>query len=106
VRVSSQSLVLPEIHGSSQAHSWRPITPYNPHHISDLSMIAQALRDKASVFFFIRTYFEKQIRDAMLSVVNDGIPVHDAIYSKRQLPFVQLEQAVLDVTEFEVKVGN
>ena len=67
---------------------------------------AQASRDKASVFFFIWTYFEKQIRDAMLSVVNDGIPVHDAIYSKRQLPFKQLEQAVFDATEFEVKIGN
>ena len=67
---------------------------------------AQASRDKASVFFFIWTYFEKQVRDAMLSVVNDGIPVHDAIYSKRQLPFGQFQQAVLDATEFEVKIGN
>ena len=72
----------------------------------DDSESSDLARKKASVFFFIWTYFEKQIRDAMLTVVNDGIPVHDAIYSKRQLPFVQFEQAVLDETEFEVKIGN
>lgn len=63
-------------------------------------------RDKASVFFFIWTYFEKQIRDAMLSVVNDGIPVHDAIYSKQKLPFKDFEDAVLQQTGFEVKISS
>lgn len=52
-------------------------------------------REKASVFFFIWTYFEKQIRDAMLSVVTDGIPVHDAVYSKQKVPFSDIETAVL-----------
>jgi hypothetical protein len=63
-------------------------------------------REKASVFFFIWTHFEKQIRDAMLSVVNDGIPVHDAIYSKHKVPFPLFEQAVLNKTGFEVKIGS
>lgn len=58
------------------------------------------------MFFFIWTYFEKQIRDAMLSVVDDGIPVHDAIYSKHEVPFATFEQAILDKAEFEVRIGN
>lgn len=63
-------------------------------------------RDKASVFFFIWTYYEKQIRDAMLSVVNDGIPVHDAIYSKQKLPCEDFEEAVLKQTGFGVKISH
>ena len=60
--------------------------------------------DKASVFFFIWTYFEKQIRDAMLSMVSDGIPVHDAIYSKKVVDYGVFEQGILDKTGFEVKI--
>lgn len=63
-------------------------------------------RDKASVFFFIWTYYEKQIRDAMLSVVNDGIPVHDAIYSKQQISLDVFEKSILDQTGFEVKIST
>jgi DNA-binding transcriptional MerR regulator len=65
---------------------------------------AQQSRDKASVFFFIWTYFEKQIRDAMLSMVDDGIPVHDAIYSKKVVDYGVFEQAILDKTGFDVKI--
>jgi len=60
--------------------------------------------DKASVFFFIWTYFEKQIRDAMLSVVNDGIPVHDAIYSREVIDYKVFEETVLNTTGFDVKI--
>lgn len=67
---------------------------------------SQDSRDRASVFFFVWTYFEKQVRDAMLSVVPDGIPVHDAIYSKQHVPFSLLEQAVLNQTGFDVKIGS
>jgi len=63
-------------------------------------------REKASVYFFIWTYFEKQIRDAMLSVVDDGIPVHDAIYSKQVVDFQDFEDAILSKTGFEVKIGS
>jgi DNA-binding transcriptional MerR regulator len=66
----------------------------------------QTARDKSSVFFFIWTYYEKKIRDSMLSVVNDGIPVHDAIYSQQQLPCEDFEKAVLEQTGFEVKITN
>jgi DNA-binding transcriptional MerR regulator len=67
---------------------------------------SQNARDKASVFFFIWTYFEKQIRDAMLSLVDDGIAVHDAIYSKQVVPFKDFELAILNQTGFEVKIGH
>lgn len=63
-------------------------------------------RKKASVFFFIWTHFEKEIRDAMLSVVDDGIPLHDAIYSKQDVPLEVFEQAILDQTGFEVKISH
>ncbi|MCC4275995.1 hypothetical protein [Marinomonas communis] len=63
-------------------------------------------REKSSVFFFVWTHFEKLIRDAMLSVVDDGIPVHDAIYSKHLVPFTDFEAAILDQTGFEVKIGS
>ena len=63
-------------------------------------------RKMASVYFFIWTYFEKQIRDAMLSLVDDGIPVHDAIYSKRVIPLQDFEAAIFKQTGFEVKIGN
>ena len=66
----------------------------------------QDARNKASVFFFIWTYFEKQIRDAMLSVVDDGIPVHDAIYSKHEVPFTTFEQVILEKTDFQVRIGS
>ena len=63
-------------------------------------------RAKASVYFFIWTYFEKQIRDAMLSLVDDGIPVHDAIYSKRVVPFEDFETVIQNRTGFEVRIGG
>jgi hypothetical protein len=63
-------------------------------------------RAKSSVFFFIWTYYEKQIRDAMLSVVPDGITVHDAIYSRHQVPLEAFEKAILEQTGFEVKVSH
>lgn len=63
-------------------------------------------RKKSSVFFFIWTYYEKQIRDAMLTLTPDGIPVHDAVYSRHQIPLVDFEQRIKDVTGFNVKVSH
>ena len=63
-------------------------------------------RKMASVYFFIWTYFEKKIRDVMLSLVDDGIPVHDAIYSKRAIPLHDIEDAIFKQTGFEVKISN
>jgi gas vesicle protein len=67
---------------------------------------SQEARDKASVFFFIWTYFEKQIRDVMLSIVDDGIPLHDAIYSKQELAFEVFEKAIMAQTAFEVRISD
>lgn len=63
-------------------------------------------RQKSSVFFFIWTYYEKQIRDAMLTVVPDGLPVHDAIYSRHDVPIASFEVAVKQQTGFEVKISH
>ncbi|BBP44299.1 hypothetical protein [Thiosulfativibrio zosterae] len=60
---------------------------------------------KSSVFFFVWTYYEKQIRDAMLSLVDDGIPLHDAIYSRRIVSPDTFEKAIFDQTGFEVKIA-
>ena len=73
---------------------------------TDAEMDNDEARAKSSVFFFIWTYYEKQIRDAMLSVVDDGIALHDAIYSKHNLPCDVFEKAVLDQTGFEVKISH
>ena len=40
----------------------------------------------------------------MLSMVDDGIPVHDAIYSKEVLVDGVLEEAILDKTGFDLKI--
>ena len=37
----------------------------------------------ASVFFFVWTWYERQIRQAMIDALDGGIEVHDAVYSKR-----------------------
>ncbi len=63
-------------------------------------------RKKSSVFFFIWTYYEKQIRDAMLSLTPDGIPVHDAVYSRHSIPLADFEQRIFERTGFEVKVSH
>ena len=63
-------------------------------------------RKKSSVFFFIWTYYEKQIRDAMLSLTPDGIPVHDAVYSRHQIALEDFEARILEQTGFEVKVSH
>jgi predicted RNA methylase len=42
----------------------------------------------------------------MLSVVDDGIPVHDAVYSKHKLPFKDFEDAIYRQTGFEVKISH
>jgi hypothetical protein len=63
-------------------------------------------RQKSSVFFFIWTYYEKQIRDAMLTLVPDGIPVHDAIYSRHEVPLLDFKAAIEQQTGFGVRVSH
>jgi hypothetical protein len=65
---------------------------------------------KSSVFFFVWTWYERQIRQAMLDVLNDGevrvdeggIEVHDAVYSKRDIDEKILEQAIYSNTGFSI----
>lgn len=83
-------------HRFPEGMDWSSLSPEEP----------EMARMKSSVYFFIWTYFEKQIRDAMLSVVDDGIPLHDAIYSRHQIPFSVFEQAVVEQTGFEVKISH
>lgn len=64
----------------------------------------QESRDKARVFFVIWTYLEKRTRDAMLSVVEDGIRAHDAISSKCKIEYNVLQSTILESTGFEVKI--
>lgn len=59
-------------------------------------------RNKASVFFFIWTYYERLIRKAMLTVLIDGIEVHDAVYSKMIVDVEVIEIAVFQQTNFKV----
>ena len=61
-------------------------------------------RDKASVFFFVWTYFEKQVRDALLTLLDDGVPLHDAAYSKKKVLFADLEDVIRDSTGFDLKI--
>ena len=75
---------------------WKSTEPEEP----------ELAKKKSSVFFFIWTHYEKKIRDAMLTVVDDGIPLHDAIYSKHDLPCKDFEEAILEQTGFEVKISH
>lgn len=63
-------------------------------------------RDKASVFFFVWTWFERLIRKAMLTVLPDGIEVHDAVYSKKDIGTDIVEDAVFKETGFRVLIGK
>lgn len=59
-------------------------------------------RNKASVFFFVWTWYERLIRQAMLTVLPNGIEVHDAVYSKQDIPVEIVEAAILDQTKFKI----
>ncbi|MBE6441547.1 MAG: hypothetical protein E7022_04330 [Desulfovibrio desulfuricans] len=63
-------------------------------------------KDKASVFFFVWTWFERLIRKAMLTVLPDGIEVHDAVYSKKDIDTNVVEDAVFKETGFRVLIGK
>ena len=63
-------------------------------------------RGEASVFFFVWTFFEKEIRDAMLTILIDGIPLHDAVYSRLDVKYELLEEVIFKETGFQLKVRN
>ena len=66
-------------------------------------------KKESSVFFFLWTQFERDIREAMkLPFTNRDtvIDVHDAVYSKEVINFTLLEQVVLEQTGFEVNISS
>lgn len=63
-------------------------------------------RNKASVFFFVYTYYERLIRKAMLKCLPDGIEVHDAVYSKMVVDVEEIQRVVLDETSFHVIIDT
>ena len=66
-------------------------------------------KKESSVFFFVWTQYERKIRESMKIPFADKdtiIDVHDAIYSKEAVAIVDIEKAVLDKTQFEVKVSH
>jgi len=64
---------------------------------------------ESSLFFFIWTQYEREIREAMMncfSVPEACHQVHDAVYSKEEVDIQVLEQAVFNVTGLEVKISH
>ena len=49
---------------------------------------------------------QKTPLDAMLSIVDDGIPLHDAIYSRQELAFEVFEKAIMAKTGFQLKISD
>ncbi len=69
--------------------------------------IAEGVKE-SSLFFFIWTQWERQIREAMMNCFNAPEAchqVHDAVYSREEVDMQVLEQAVLEVTGFKVKIS-
>jgi len=63
-------------------------------------------RNKSSVFFFLWTYYERLIRQAMLKVIPNGIEVHDAVYSKDVIDLSVIENRIFKDTGFRVQITN
>lgn len=65
-------------------------------------------RKESSVFFFIWTQWERQIREVMMSCFDDPSAchqVHDAIYSRQIIDPKVIEAAVLEQTGFKVQIS-
>ncbi|WP_415408245.1 hypothetical protein ACLHDG_06745 [Sulfurovum sp. CS9] len=96
----------PQILQQSQAQSKKKL----PEDIDWFSVNAedsQALaRGKASVYFFVWTYYERLIRKAMLTVLTDGIEVHDAVYSKMDVSTNVIEATIFESTGFKIIIDK
>lgn len=63
--------------------------------------------NKFSLFFFVWTQIERQIREAMMSCFSDYVhEVHDAVYSKEDIEVAIIEKAVLEKTGIAVNIEN
>ena len=68
---------------------------------------SQALaRGKSSVYFFVWTYYERLIRKSMLSILADGIEVHDAVYSKMDVSTDVIEATIFESTGFKIIIDK
>ncbi len=66
-------------------------------------------KKESSIFFFIWTQWERQIRESMMSCFDNPESchqVHDAVYSKQQIEPGIIEAKVLEETGFEVKIST
>ena len=61
---------------------------------------------QASIYFFVWTYYEKIVRDAMMTLLTDGIALHDAVYSYKTINVSELEKVVKEKTGFTVEIEN
>lgn len=64
------------------------------------------MRNKASVFFFVWTWYERKIRKAMLTVLTDGIELHDAVYSKLNIPAETVQEVIRELTGFDIIIDK
>lgn len=62
------------------------------------------MRNKSSVFFFVWTWYERLIRQAMLTVLTDGIELHDAVYSKMDVDASIIEDTIAKFNGFKVVI--
>ena len=71
------------------------------------------MRGKSSIFFFVWTWYEREVRQAMLDVLEEGIEqqdsdiepaieVHDAVYSKSDITVERLQDAIKTRTNFDI----
>ena len=58
----------------------------------------------SSIFFFVWTHYERDIRQAMLMVLEDGLEVHDAVYSKMDVDVKVVEQEIFDQTGYTITI--
>ena len=66
-------------------------------------------KKESSLFFFIWTQYEREIRQAMMSCFNTPEAcheVHDAVYTKEEIDLKLLEDHVLEETGFTVKISH
>ena len=64
----------------------------------------EEMRNTSSVYFFVWTWYERQIRQAMLDILEDGVEVHDAVYSKMDIDPKIVEQEIYDQTGFTITI--
>ncbi|MDR1124681.1 MAG: hypothetical protein LBM64_01260 [Deltaproteobacteria bacterium] len=67
------------------------------------------MRSKASIFFFVWTWYERKIRQAMIDALgnneaSEAIEVLDAVYSKRDIDTKIVEKEIYDQTGFRITI--